>query len=260
MWTSWTLPCGFALAVMLASADTRAQSQAAADPCDAFPECAARAEHARSLVNDGKYEDAFRAYQIAYALRQSPKLLFNMARTLHKAGRLTEAADYYQHYLDDGKGEPAEQRSKAADYRAGILAELNKAMALPPGNPSPPALDPPPELPVTPASTRYVPAWRISSGVAMGAIGIVLVGFGASGLALHGQCRQQTEAAWQTPLCVEQYNALGPAGALLGTGIGLAVSGVLLAAIPQKRSGEVATLQPSQPVSSTSTAPLSAFW
>lgn len=260
MWTSWTLPCGLVLAVMLASADTRAQSQAAADPCDAFPECAARAEHARSLVNDGKYEDAFRAYQIAYALRQSPKLLFNMARTLHKAGRLTEAADYYQHYLDDGKGEPAEQRSKAADYRAGILAELKKTMALPPGNPSPPATDPPPEVSVTPASTRYVPAWRISSGVAIGAVGIVLVGFAASGLALHGQCRQQTEAAWQAPLCVEQYNTLSPAGALLGTGIGLAVSGVLMAAIPQKRSGEAATLQPSQPVLSAGTSPLGALW
>lgn len=256
MWTSWKRACGLGLVLVLAPAETWAQSQTTTDPCDAFPECAARAEHARSLVNDGKYEDAFRTYQIAYAIRQSPKLLFNMARTLHKAGRQAEAADYYQRYLNDAKDEPPEQLSKATDYRNAILAEQNKQTPLAPENPPSSQIPtPPPDLSNQPAPSRYVPAWRISTGVAIGAIGVGLAGFGISGLALHGQCQKQAEAAWQTPLCIEQYNTLGPAGALLGTGIGLAISGVLFAAIPQTRPREVAALRPSQ-----ATSPLTARW
>lgn len=248
-----TLACILALA-----APGWAQSRAALDPCDAYPECTARAEQARKLAADEAYDAAFTTYQAAYALRPSPKLLYNMARVLHKAGHLSRAADYYDHYIASGKTEPPEQLAKAAAYQKAVEQELEQAKAA-----SSSVLGAA-SVPPTPATAqpapkgeywRGRPVWRVVAGAAAGTVGLALLGVGISGLASHGTCRTWTEAAWYTPVCVEQYTTLEPGAALLGTGLGVAVAGTLLATIPQRKRREASLqLVPTAPLPSAARA------
>lgn len=221
------------------------QTSAVPDSCDAHPDCAARADQARKQAADGAYDAAFTSYQAAYSLRQSPKLLFNMARMLHKAGHLSRAADYYSHYITDGKTEPSEQLAKAASYLKAIEQELELAISAssrPQGAVSTTQTSGNTLIRPDGTSLRLVPVWRISAGVVVAAVGLTLFGIGISGVVLQGKCRQWTEAAWQSPVCVEQYETLAPAGVLLGTGLGVAISGALLAAIPQRKRRESLSL------------------
>ncbi len=91
--------------------------------CDADGGCARLAEKAYEASQLGHFEDAARFYEQAYQRRPDSKLLFNLARVLHKAGRLEMAASNYQKYLDVGAEGNDVQRRKVEGYLEQIKAE-----------------------------------------------------------------------------------------------------------------------------------------
>lgn len=119
-------------------------ARAAAPSCDEDPTCQQLAAEGLEHFGAGRFAEAQKSYERAFALRADPTLLYNLARATHKAGRLAEAESYYQRFLAAGAaGDPAQQQ-KAAQY----LAEVRKTLA-PPIQPNPlvstPATTPSPE-------------------------------------------------------------------------------------------------------------------
>lgn len=98
-----------------------------ADPlagsCDDYAVCAALAAEAREHSQAGRFEEAKRAYLQAYQRRADPRLLYNLARVMHKAGRSYEAATYYKAYIDAGAEGNQDQRQKAEQYMAQARSE-----------------------------------------------------------------------------------------------------------------------------------------
>lgn len=137
--------------------------------------CYRRAEDAYRQFQDGQYVAALASFEAAYARRAAPHLLFNIARTLHKLGRLTEAVGYYQRFLDLGGDGNAGQMEKAKVYQAQALAEataaLNSAQKRPdpqPENPPPsPPPDPPKEEPAAMPGTATTPSSEVGSALAV---------------------------------------------------------------------------------------------
>ncbi len=222
--------------------------------CDSDAKCARLAEQGKSALQTEQYDVALAAYQAAYALRPDPKLLYNLARIMHRAGRLHEAITHYKKYLRDGVTEPQGQRDKANQYLQAAVATIEHEQATrdAPLDPAKPSMQTPvsssaspPPLVVTsePDSTtraaverRPLSGWRIGLGVSLMGAGLILGGFGGSGLAVHGSCQQMAAAAWQQPTCLQAYNTQTIGGVLLGVGGAAVLAGILTVAIPTKKS------------------------
>jgi tetratricopeptide (TPR) repeat protein len=89
-------------------------------------------ELARTLASDGvaaleakQYQRALDAFDAAYQLYPSARLLLNMATTLRDMGRLSDAADHYQLFLEAPDTEPA----AAAEARR-LLNDLDRSLYL----------------------------------------------------------------------------------------------------------------------------------
>lgn len=218
------------------------QPKPASSHCESDASCARLAEQGKAALQAEQYETALAAYQAAYALRQDPKLLYNLARTAHRAGRLADAVLYYDKYLREGIGEPQAQRDKAAQHLEAASAAIEtkkkekptpvargEAGALTPTSPS----DPTPAPPGTRARGT-LPRWRIGVGVALMGTGLTLVGFGISGMLANGSCKQMTAAMWGQPMCLQTYDTQAAGSALLGTGSAAILAGILTLAIPTK--------------------------
>jgi tetratricopeptide (TPR) repeat protein len=123
-------PSGIALLVGLlflaGSSLGRAEPVAAAASCDADARCAQLANEGLDQSQAGRFDAAQRSYEAAYARQPDAKLLFNLARVLHKAGRLPQAILYYQKYLDAGAEGSEEYRLKAEQR----LAEARREQSL----------------------------------------------------------------------------------------------------------------------------------
>lgn len=149
-------------------ADANAQSPSNAPMA---PSDAARAvqfnEEGSQLYAAGKYADALRAFQRAYALIPEPNLLFNIAGCLERLGQRTQAVEYYRWFLGTANTNP--------NGRQRAIAALSRLEADPPKPPPPPLPSPPP--PPEPESQ----AWPLAT---LGA-GILFAGLGA-GLYLDG--------------------------------------------------------------------------
>ena len=128
----WLLFLGLLFTVSVGSA----HAQALAPPayCDADEQCNLLANEAADSSQAGRFDDVERAYKAAYAKQPDTKLLFNLARVLHKAGRLQEAMTYYQQYLDAGAEGSKEQRIKAQQR----LEEAQQSFAAAAGKPKTP--------------------------------------------------------------------------------------------------------------------------
>jgi hypothetical protein len=96
---------------------------------------------ATTLAQSEQYREALAELQAAYALRQSPALLFEMARVQQQLGDARGAADSYQRFLaaDDGSDPAKRAQAEAA------LAQLRSITgAAPTGAPAPSREEPPP--------------------------------------------------------------------------------------------------------------------
>lgn len=119
--------------------------------CEKEPACQALWLRARELSQSGQIAEAQRMYQMAYDLRADPRLLFNVARVLHKQGLTAEAAPYYQRFLDSSLDDSV-QKQKARDF----LAEIRRTE---------------PKRPVTPQAVIPGPASKPEPGEAIAQAG-----------------------------------------------------------------------------------------
>jgi hypothetical protein len=78
--------------------------------------CLSLFQQGREQSEQGNLREAQRLYLAAYQVRADPSIFFSIARVLHKQGRLTQAALYYQRFLDSPVEEP-ELKRKAQEYR-----------------------------------------------------------------------------------------------------------------------------------------------
>lgn len=84
------------------------------------------------------------------------------------------------------------------------------------------------------ASALRRPVWRwVVGGISLG-LGLALVGVGASGVAVDGQCVRPPEPPVIN--CRDRFDTLGKGAVLLGVGAGLSLAGVVLWAVPPRRT------------------------
>lgn len=138
--------------------------------CDADGVCARLAEKAYEASQLGHFEDAVRFYDQAYQRRPDSKLLFNLARVLHKAGRLELAESYYQKYLDVGAEGNDIQRRKVEGYLVQIKAESGSV-------PVAPAAAAPASFESSSSKTPLYRKWWLWTAVGVAAAGLA-VGIG----------------------------------------------------------------------------------
>lgn len=119
------LPC---LLGLLGTA--RGQTLAPVVNCESRPACITLYDQAQQQSKDGQLAEALRSYKLAYEVEPDPRLLFSIARVLHKLGQAAEAVSYYDRFIDSAVGDAA-QKDKAREY----LAQLEPL--LPPTPPQP---------------------------------------------------------------------------------------------------------------------------
>ena len=107
--------------------------------CQDDAACNQLKERAAERSKSGDLPEALRLYKQAYEVRADPRLLYNIARTLHKQGQRAEAASYYQSFLDSPVNDE-EPREKAREYLKEILSPSPSASAAPPPRLAKPAL------------------------------------------------------------------------------------------------------------------------
>ena len=153
---------GFALSFSPAIALGQSPPSPAAAPAtlagDAQVEASYRDQllRAQELARAGRRSEALALFQAAYALKQEPGLLLEIARLQHGLGLGAEAIDHYRRYLIADPAAPAAFREEAARDIAQINALLSGAplgagphdtalapptslaTPLPPGSPPPP--------------------------------------------------------------------------------------------------------------------------
>lgn len=134
-----------------------------------------RAGRAAALMAEERYEAALAELEAAYALRQSPRLLYDMARAQQRLGRAQEALVLYRRFLAT-QAEPALRGDAEAQARA--LAALaapgpghGQAAPAPPPAPAPPAR--PMVLKAMPDNRLIVPGAVI---LGLGYVGSLLTG------------------------------------------------------------------------------------
>lgn len=108
----------------------------------ASPEDAAKKD-AQQLVTDGvalltakKYDEALDKFLAAYERFPSPKILLNVGSTLRDMGRLADAANTYERYLED----PSTGAERVGEVKQ-LLVDLDKKVALLAVQVTPPGAD-----------------------------------------------------------------------------------------------------------------------
>lgn len=158
--------------------------------CEKEPACLALWERASALSKQGSHVDAQRMYEMAYDLRADPRLLFNIARVLHKRGKLPDAASHYESFLRSPVEDP-EQKEKARMYleeiRRGSKSDLLSSDTPSSGEQGPkgPDVTPPSSNHSEPAASDTKPAsqpvykkWWLWTSIALVAGGALAVGLG----------------------------------------------------------------------------------
>lgn len=210
-----------------------------------------------SLYKGEKYQEAIAEFEAAYAQKQLPRTLFNIARTYLKLGKAKEALTYFQRYKELEPSPPPSIQSlltEGVEQAQKLLAAMSKpesppapesapASPAPPESASPPAPEsPPPAHAATaePAPSELVvvapprpsrPVWRLAVGGAGLGIGAGLVGLGISALAVDGQC---TSAPAPMQLCQLDFDTRGIGAGLTTAGVLFLGAGIVLMALPPR--------------------------
>ncbi len=77
-----------------------------------------------ALISEKQYDEAIAELQQAYAIKPHPNVLFNIARAHEAAGRLPEAIEFYQKYLEANPPDE-EDVQKRADRLVALLPKVN---------------------------------------------------------------------------------------------------------------------------------------
>lgn len=97
--------------------------------CRDDPECSRLLSEAKRSSATGDVDSARAQYVQAYQITPDPQLLYNIARVLHRHGRLTEAIGYYQKFLEADAAGDSDMRSKATEYLELSRRETSTAWA-----------------------------------------------------------------------------------------------------------------------------------
>lgn len=89
--------------------------------CETNTACLALYEQAQSQSKAGQLTEALRSYKLAYEVQHDARLLFSIARLLHKSGKEAEAVTYYQRFISSDVDDPA-QKDKAWEYISQIVS------------------------------------------------------------------------------------------------------------------------------------------
>lgn len=221
-------------------------------------------DRAIELYQSERYSSAIEEFKAAYAVKQLPRVLFNIGQAHLKLGEAKEALSYYERYLQLEPKPPPEIQSKLeanmAQARAMLSALPKEAETTEPPPPSeppppePPTVVPPAEPPVQQAGPAAAaplqpvmappavpqprteraprPRWRIITGAVGLGVGVILTGFGASALAVNGRC---IDAPSPGKSCSFDFDTLGVGLGLLVPGVLLSTAGVVLLALPGPR-------------------------
>src|SRR5205823_882496 len=101
----------------------------------------------------GRFGEAAREYQAAYALSPRPSLLYNTGLALQKQGELAAALTFYRRFIEEAPADPAAALARQESEKI----EKTLAAARAPTPPVPVA-PPPAELPPPPATTSPPPS------------------------------------------------------------------------------------------------------
>ncbi len=162
---SWT-----SQAVLWAALLALSASPAHARPTDDFRQ---HYDHGMRLYQEGQLESAIEEFKAAYAVKQLPRLLYNMARAHFQLGHSQEALDLYQQYLAIEPNPPVEIHTKVQENMAQAQAMLDAAARMkakaPPAAPHGPEAAPPaPPLAQPPPPPRPAKAGPILLSVRAG--------------------------------------------------------------------------------------------
>ncbi len=127
-------PIAFALLVAFAPAAVSLPRIASAQnaPDDALTKAArARFQEGVDAFDKGNFEAARAAFKQAYALKQHPAVLLNLAQSSLKSGHFLEAAHFFQQYLNDPQGDKKADAMKGLTDARAKLGRLD--VSAPPG-------------------------------------------------------------------------------------------------------------------------------
>jgi len=113
------------------------------DICLMEPLCHQLYKRARTLSRAGALDRAAVIYREAYERRPAVWLLLNLGRILHRQGKLEEAIENYQRYLELSQGNDEARIEKARQFLLQAQQELAQKQKS-----SPPAASPPPKSPL----------------------------------------------------------------------------------------------------------------
>jgi hypothetical protein len=214
---------------------------------------------------EGDYARAAATLQQAYALKPAPRLLFNIARALEKAGNSSDSLTYYERYLESGETESDLVR-KSQDAVDRLRPSVSEPTPAPPP-PAPVSSPPPPPSPshVTskpPPQPRdglpdeepsHTLSWvLIGGGAAVAAAG---VGVGIWANATASEEKGSTDPAVKPGLRDAAYARATIADVMMGVGVAAAATGVVLRFTAERRKTGLAV-----PSIRVGAASLSASW
>lgn len=108
-------PRGWLCFILVVALGRTSEAQTPIPDCGNDTACLALYERASQESKQGNLAEAVRLYKLAYEVRADPKLLFSIARLLHRLDRKQEAILYYRQFIDSPL-EYAEQKRKAEQY------------------------------------------------------------------------------------------------------------------------------------------------
>jgi len=94
-----------------------AWAETASQDCEADSACLALYERAKVQSANGKLLEAVRLYKLAFEVQADPRILYNIARVLHKQGDNQAAANFYQRFLDSPLQDEAQKMKARAFLR-----------------------------------------------------------------------------------------------------------------------------------------------
>ena len=167
----------------LASPTAVAAPNPSDEGCNQDDECRGHFITAKTLYKQQDYTNALQEFQTAYKRRQTPILLANIGRTLHKLGRPKEALDYYRQCQEAAKTD-LDLQEKLKTY----IAEANALLSAAPPPPTPTEVkEPAPSPLVVPAAPADMPKPIYKKGWFWAVIGVsaaVVVGGVVTGVVL----------------------------------------------------------------------------
>jgi hypothetical protein len=171
--------CLISLFLLSAVAVAQAQSPVPLAECAASPPCKLLFDRAQQQSAAGQLVDALRSYKLAYAVTPDPRLLYSIARVLHKQGQPTEAIPYYRQFLVTPFTRPADeaQKTPAQEFLTQCEAVQKQKIDItkPPSTTTPDTPPVPVEAKRPPVYKRWW-FWTIVGGAAAGIAAGVAIG------------------------------------------------------------------------------------